>query len=220
MQPVTSVAESRCTREFLAGAFRVRPGTFNTFSRPRVMSMEMEETDAELVLGVRRGDRRAAGRLLERYMRACRAVALAVTGSEADADDVCQDGFVIAIERIDSCRDPARFGGWLLQIVRNRARNLLRDRGLRETLALDEHTPAGSADPEAAAERGELRARLRAALGTLPEQQREVVLLHDLEGWKHREIAERLDLPAGTVRSHLHHARRRLREILGVDADR
>jgi RNA polymerase sigma-70 factor, ECF subfamily len=192
----------------------------NTFGRPRVMLVEMEETDAELVLGVRRGDRRAAGHLLERYMRACRAVALAVTGSEADADDVCQDGFVIAIERIDSCRDPARFAGWLLQIVRNRARNLVRDRELRETMSLDERLPAGSGTPVADVERDELRDRLRAALATLSEPQREVVLLHDLEGWRHREIAERLELPAGTVRSHLHHARRRLREILGVDADR
>ena len=81
----------------------------------------MEETDAELVRGVQRGDRRAAGRLLERYIRACRAVALAVAGTEADADDVCQDAFVAAIERIDDCREPERFGGWLLQIVRNRA---------------------------------------------------------------------------------------------------
>jgi hypothetical protein len=60
------------------------------------MSMEMAETDAELVLGVRRGDRRAAGRLLERYMRACRAVALAVTGSEADADDACRHRWTLA----------------------------------------------------------------------------------------------------------------------------
>jgi RNA polymerase sigma-70 factor (ECF subfamily) len=60
-----------------------------------------------------------------------------------------------------------------------------------------------------------LRERLRAALARLPETHREIVLLHDLEGWKHVEIAERLDLPPGTVRSHLHHARRRLREILG-----
>lgn len=185
------------------------------------MTMEMEETDADLVLRVRHGDRRAAGRLLERYLRACRAVALAVTGSEADADDACQDGFVVAIERIDDCRAPERFGGWLLQIVRNRARNLVRDRGMREALELDESAPAGMPDPAENAEREELRARLQAALLTLPEQQREVVLLHDLEGWKHREIAERLELPAGTVRSHLHHARRKLREILGMaDTDR
>ena len=87
---------------------------------------------------------------------------------------------------------------------------------LRETLPLAESTASLTPDPGLAAERAELRGRLGAALGRLPEQQREVVLLHDLEGWTHREIGERLDLPAGTVRSHLHHARRKLREILGV----
>jgi len=51
-------------------------------------------------------------------------------------------------------------------------------------------------------------------LQRLSEVQREVVLLHDLEGWRHREIAERLGMPSGTVRSHLHYARKRLREVL------
>jgi RNA polymerase sigma-70 factor, ECF subfamily len=175
----------------------------------------MDETDAELVHSVRRGDRRAAGRLLERYLRAGRAVALAVTGVEADADDVCQEAFVVAMERIDDCRDPSKFGNWLLQIVRNRARNLVRSHAVRKTVPLDDRAPASGLSPSAELERTELRERLLAALGEIPEQHREVVLLHDLEGWKHREIGERLGLPEGTVRSHLHHARRRLREILG-----
>jgi RNA polymerase sigma-70 factor (ECF subfamily) len=175
----------------------------------------MDETDSALVDLVRQGDHRAAGRLLERYLRACRAVALAVTGDEADADDVCQDGFVAAIARIHECREPARFGGWLLQIVRNRARNLARSPAVRRAVPLDEHAPSAGPSPVADVERQELRERLLAALAELPEQHREVVLLHDLEGWKHREIGERLGLPEGTVRSHLHHARRRLRQILG-----
>ena len=86
----------------------------------------MEDSDTELVARLRRGDRRAADRLLERYLRACRAVALATTGETADAEDVCQDAFVSAIERIDQCRDGAKFGAWLLPIVRNRARDHLR----------------------------------------------------------------------------------------------
>jgi RNA polymerase sigma-70 factor (ECF subfamily) len=175
----------------------------------------MDETDSELVHLVRRGDPRAAGRLLERYLRACRAVALAVTGEEADADDVCQEAFVLAIERIAECRDPARFGGWLLQIVRNRARNLARSPSARRAVPLDGSEPSAGPSPLAEVERQELGERLLAALAEIPEQHREVILLHDLEGWKHREIGERLGLPEGTVRSHLHHARRRLRLILG-----
>jgi RNA polymerase sigma-70 factor (ECF subfamily) len=172
------------------------------------------ETDARLVARVRRGDRQAAGALIERYLRACRAVALAVTGDEADADDVCQDAFVAAIERIDACRQPDRFGAWLMQIVRNRARDHLRARA-RPMLSLDGMTIEDRApSPVADAEREDASTRLLAALGELTEERREVLLLHDLEGWPHREIAERMGLPPGTVRSHLHHARRRIRGLL------
>ena len=179
----------------------------------------MEETDAALVARVRAGDAHAADRLLERYFRACRAVALAVTGNETDADDACQEGFVQAIERIDDCRDPERFGGWLLQIVRNRARNLVRHQAVRVAEPLELHEVAGGESPAAEVERSELRGRLLSALAELSEVQREVVLLHDLEEWTHEEIAGRLELPAGTVRSHLHHARRRLRRILSEDLE-
>lgn len=177
----------------------------------------MEDTDAALVARVRAGDSRAADRLLERYFRACRAVALAVTGDEADADDACQEGFLAAIEQIDTCRNPARFGGWLLQIVRNRARNLVRHQAIRTAEPLELHQVAGGASAAAELERGELRERLLAALAELSQAQREVVLLHDLEGWTHEEIAGHLGLAAGTVRSHLHHARRHLRRILNED---
>ena len=179
----------------------------------------MEVSDAALVARLRAGDARAANQLLERYLRACRAVALAVTGSETDADDACQDGFVAAMEQIDSCRDPARFGGWLLQIVRNRARNLVRHQALRAAEPLESHEVEGGSSPAVAMERSELRGRLLAALTELPETHREVVLLHDLEGWKHAEIADRLGIPAGTVRSHLHHARRRLRRLLTEEVE-
>lgn len=64
------------------------------------------------------------------------------------------------------------------------------------------------------AETAELRELLEKALSQLSEVQRQIVLLHDLEGWKHREIAERLELPSGTVRSHLHFARKALRKAL------
>ena len=172
------------------------------------------ETDAQLVARVRRGDRAAAGTLAGRYLRACRAVALAVTGDEADADDVCQDAFVAAIEKIDDCRQPDRFAAWLMQIARNRAHDHLRARA-RPTVSLEGvQIVSGAASPQRQAERGQAHGRLLAAMAELPQERREVLLLHDLEGWTHREIAERMGLPPGTVRSHLHHARRRMRELL------
>ena len=127
----------------------------------------MDETDAALVARMRRGDRRAMGTLLERYLRPSRAVALAVTGNEADADDVCQDAFVAAVERIEDCRDPSRFGSWLLQIVRNRARNAVRDPFSARTTPLDANIPGAGSSPAEEAVRSDLRSRLLSALAEL-----------------------------------------------------
>lgn len=173
------------------------------------------DSDADLVARVRGGSREAAGRLAERYLRASRAVALAIVGDVAGAEDVAQDAVVYAIDRIDDLREPERFGGWLMQIVRNRSRNHVRDRKRHRHVSLDRASfHSGGPSPEREAERSDLRERLLGALAELPEVRREVLLLHDLEGWTHREIAERLGLPPGTVRSHLHYARRAMRERL------
>lgn len=172
-------------------------------------------TDAQLVARVRRGDRAAAGALAERYLRACRAVALAVTGDPSDADDVCQDAFVRAYERLADCREPDRFAAWLAQIVRNRARNRLAYFRVRRALPLGAaHERAGGASPHADAEREELRRALLAALGGLPAIQRQVVMLHDLEGMKHGEVAQLVGCSEGMSRRHLSDARRVLRQRL------
>lgn len=178
--------------------------------------MTTDVTDADLVAGVRRGSREAAGQLAQRHLRGCRAVALAIVGEIPGAEDVCQDAFVYAMAHIDDCREPARFGAWLRQIARSHARNHVRDAKADRVLPLAAATlQAGNASPSHDAERTDLRERLLAALGTLSEERREVVLLHDLEGWTHREIAKRMELPPGTVRSHLHFARKALRDLLG-----
>ncbi len=176
----------------------------------------MTETDARLVELAREGDRDAFEVLVRRHVGAAYAVALATLGEPAEAEDATQDALIRALERLDDCREPARFGAWLITIARNRAYSLRRRRRVRQAEPL-EHVRRGDAksDTAAVAERNELRERLARALETLSEVQREVVLLHDLEGWTHREIGERLMMPEGTVRSHLFYARRALRERLG-----
>jgi RNA polymerase sigma-70 factor (ECF subfamily) len=160
---------------------------------------------AELVARARRGEPHAFDALVRRHLRAAYAVALAVLGRPHDAEDVAQDAFITALDRIDTCRDPARFSGWLIQIVRNRALNALEKRKLRDTT---DHVPGEtSADPTDVV----LRARLLAALATLSPVQREIVLLHDLDEWTHAEIAEALGLTETNCRQHLFSARRVLR---------
>lgn len=156
----------------------------------------------------------AFGLLVRRYQRAAYAVALSVVGRHEDAEDAAQEAFLVALERLEECRNPDRFGGWLLTIVRNRSKNLIRRESLRETDDVPPGARSKIPTPDRVTETSELRGLLEEAMQDLPEVQREIVMLHDLEGWKHREIAERLDLPPGTVRSHLHFARKALRKAL------
>lgn len=171
-------------------------------------------TDRELVRRAREGDEVAFGLLVRRYQRPAYAVALSVVGKHEDAEDAAQEAFLVALQRLEECRNPDRFGGWLLTIVRNRSKNLIRRESLRDTDEVPPSTQSKVPTPDRVTETAELRGLLEEAMEDLPEVQREIVMLHDLEGWKHREIAERLDLPPGTVRSHLHFARKALRKAL------
>ncbi len=157
--------------------------------------------------------------LIERYQKSAYALALSVTGRHEDAEDAAQESFLVALDQLDECRDPERFAGWFMTIVRNRSRNLIRRESLRQTSDVPQGTRSRIPAPDKIAETSELREILQHAIAELPEIQQEVVLLHDLEGWKHREISERLGIPSGTVRSHLHFARKALKKALAEMPD-
>ena len=175
----------------------------------------MSQSDEELVALILRNDTAAFEVLMRRYFRLAFLVAFALVGNRQDAEDVCQDAFVRCWERMNECRDARRVSHWIMTIVRNTAHNRREYLALRATeeLGADAAVPAaGRPDRDAALD--ELRARLTAALLTLPAIQREVVLLHDYEGWKHAEVAERLGLSELMSRRHLSDARKRLRSLL------
>jgi RNA polymerase sigma-70 factor (ECF subfamily) len=155
--------------------------------------------------------------LVRRHYRAAYVIALAILGNRMDAEDVCQDAFLKALRALDSCRDPSRFAPWLGQIVRNTARNASESRRIRSGPDLDTVDLPAAADPSRDSERSDLAGRLLAAIGHLSELQRQVVLLHDLEGWDHRSIASAVGVSEGMSRQHLFHARRALRARLGPD---
>lgn len=175
----------------------------------------MTEPDAELVARIQSGDAAAFETLMRRHFRMAFLIAYAQLGNRADAEDVCQDAFLRCWERILDCRDPSRVGRWIASIVRNTARNRREYLTVRDTVPLDAALASTERRPDTDAERVELRIKLSAALRTLTSLQREVVLLHDLEGWRHAEIAGQLGLSALMSRRHLSDARKRLRELLG-----
>lgn len=176
--------------------------------------MSGDDQTASLVVRAQQGDAAAFDELVRAYLRVAYSVALSVVSRPSDAEDVAQDAMLRAFQHIHTCREPGRFAGWLLQIVRNQARNWLDRRRWRDVPAEERshEQPGTDESPESAAE----RRQLLAALALLGPAQREVLLLHDLEGWTHCEIAAAVGISEVMSRQHLFRARRELRAKLGT----
>ena len=132
-----------------------------------------------------------------------------VGGAEADAEDVVQETWIRAVEKLDGFRWEAQFATWLTGIGLNVARGLLRRQG-RWEVPMDPDTPEGWRPPAPDGERIDLER----AIALLPAGYRTVLILHDVEGFTHEEIGERLGVTAGTSKSQLSHARRAVRRLL------
>ena len=165
-----------------------------------------------LVLAAQQGEQEAFAELVRRHQRRAYAVARAIVLNHEDAEDAVQDAFLHVFRALHRFLPDQAFGAWLHRIVANAALDLTRRRKVRDADELPETVSSPFRDP---AEGGELRDRLQAALATLPARQRSVLVLHDVEGFRHAEIGGMLDIPEGTARSDLHYARAHLRRLLG-----
>lgn len=156
------------------------------------------------------GDVDAFTALVRRHGGIVRAYAVKVLGSPDAADDVVQDTFVRAWERLDELRDPSAVRAWLMRIASNRAIELLRAR--KPEAELPEHDAPATArpGPADAVEAGMVADDLSQALRRLPARQRECWLLAQFGGLSYAEIAAQLGIPATTVRGQLARARRTL----------
>jgi len=177
-------------------------------------SEEKGADEPRLVSAVQEGDSAAFSKLVERYMDPAYAVALSILRHEQDAEDAVQASFIRALDRIAQLRPGSRFGPWFYRVLRSTCLNLRRRELLRSHAEVPETAQSGH-DPHREFERREARARVLAALEQLPERQRTAVMMYDLEGYDHADIARVLDIAVGTSRANLHHGRRALRRILG-----
>jgi RNA polymerase sigma-70 factor (ECF subfamily) len=153
---------------------------------------------------------------VERHAGQARRLARAILGNPDDADDAAQDGFLAALKALERY-DPSRpFGPWLLRIVANAASDRRRRLKVRATDQIPAETLTREPGPDQVTDRHAFNAALEKALAQLPTRQRIAVVLFDVEGYSHREIAQVVNVSEGTVRSDVFHARRALRELLAV----
>ena len=159
---------------------------------------------ASLVERAQRGDRAALAEIYATYRRTIRGILLA-RAPRVDVDDLVQDVFLVAMERLSSLRDPAAFPAWLAAIARNRATDCLRSSARMAPLPAD--LPVADVDRTEAL-------LVLAAIQSLPETYSETLTLRLVEGMTGPEIAVRTGLTEGSVRVNLHRGMKQLREKL------
>ena len=178
---------------------------------------------ADLIRRFQRGQPRAFEALYDRYKDYVYRTALFVTRNGGDAEEAVQETFLDVLRALPNYRieGPARFETWLYRVTVNRCRSRMRRKTLpsadwEEIEDRLERIPSShpNHDPEGVALRQERTVLLWQAVDRLPETQRVVVLLRYQQGFSYSEIAETLDISAGTVKSRLYHAHRKLRERL------
>ena len=173
--------------------------------------------EADLVDRARCGEPEAFAELVRRHQREVFTLALRLVSNPDLAGDVAQETFVRAWRAMPGFRADSSFSTWIHRITVNTAWSLRRRRRRHDGAPLDDEV-AALADPgptpEQAGENLELRGRLLGALAALPEPQRAVVVLKDVYGWTHREIARALGITVTAAKVRLHRARARLRERL------
>ena len=184
----------------------------------------VSEDDREVVRRVQAGDTEAFEPLVEKYKRKVFRLAYQVLRDQEEALDVAQEAFVKAFRALPAFKGDSAFYTWLFRITMNVALDRKRQRATRAKALGAEDVPpeewertamSTDPDPEDVATGVETRERIRKGLDSLSEHHRTIVILSDIEGLQYREIAEVLGIPMGTVMSRLHHARKRLREVLG-----
>ncbi|MBB5360732.1 RNA polymerase sigma-70 factor (ECF subfamily) [Rhodanobacter sp. ANJX3] len=169
--------------------------------------------DSDDVRAAAGGDRRAFQRLYHLHVGRVHGAVFRLAGYDhARAEDLTQDAFVRAWQKLPDFRYESAFGTWLYRLAVNVALMDIRARGADPvSMVDDEHLPDPGQTPFCAAEREELER----AIALLPPRARAVLVLHDIEGWRHEDIGNELGMAVGTSKAQLHRARGLLRKMLG-----
>jgi RNA polymerase sigma-70 factor (ECF subfamily) len=176
------------------------------------VGLEAPETEQADIAAAARGDRRAFERLYRAYGQRIFALCLRMTADRGTAEELVQDVFVRAWEKLGSFRGDAAFGTWLHRVAVNIVLSRRKQDGVHRERTVDDETSLDAA-PARAVSVGD-RLDLEAAIAGLPTGARRVFVLHDVEGYTHEEIGDLLGITAGGSKAQLHRARLLLREAL------
>lgn len=171
--------------------------------------------DQQLVSLALEGDHTAFEYLFNRYREAIRQLLIQRAGSESDADDLLQETFIKVYLHLDRYKETYTFGQWLYTIARNTFIDYVRRR--QDDLSIDERfsAPASSAPtPEESVIRLQQRAQIDHYLEILSPRYRQLIQMRFFEEYSYEEIAEKLQLPMGTVKTQIHRARERMCELI------
>lgn len=172
-------------------------------------------TESQLIRQAADGDARAVRTLYDRYAPRVFAVVRRIAGDDELAQDYAQEAWIRAVRALPTFRGDARFSTWLHRIAVNSALQALRKAETRtkREAPFPAEVPVGPRGGDTLLQR-----RLERALDTLPDGMRQVLILHDVEGYTHEEIGDALGVAAGTSKSQLFKARAKMREMLsGLD---
>jgi RNA polymerase sigma-70 factor (ECF subfamily) len=180
--------------------------------------------DQDLIAGTLRGETGAFGQLVGRYQNRLFNSLTRMTGSVEDAEDIAQEAFVHAFQKLHTFRGGSRFYSWLFRIALNAAVTLHRKRdkatasveAVREQVGFEPADIRPNSTPQAPLEASERQALVQRALRELPEDFRQVLVLREMDEMSYEEISEIVDCPIGTVRSRIHRARQELRDRLAA----
>ena len=173
-----------------------------------------EAIDELTIQRARNGDMQAFAIIYEAYAKPCYNLALRISGSPAVAEDVVHDAFIKIMGRIGSFRGDAPLWSWVRQITANTTiNNLARRKWWRSLEELTESAGATMPEPGALDTSGAAQHDITRLLGQLTPQARAVLLLHDLEGMTHAEIAEVFGQTESFSKSVLHRARKQLKAL-------
>jgi len=165
-----------------------------------------------LVARAQQGDLDAFGEVVVRFQDMAFGYAYSILGNAEDAQDAAQEAFIIAYRNLGDLRERERFAGWLRRIVLSACRAIGRKRVPTVPLAEAETIPSGAGDPDRVVEQQELRQLVHAAINSLSAPNRMATVLYYINGYGIQEVAQFLQVPAGTVKRRLHDSRQQLKE--------